>query len=192
MEFSSNTYPVIVSRQQLWWCSILLWFCWFFLLSWAWTFTVGKTGDWTYFAVLQGESYSISVFSVVINHCIHSLSRVFFTKVGSACYCYHFIASDWLTFATLFFACLKRKAEIHLSPSLPPYPLSPTLFPSFLHMLILTVREQLSESRWKTHYLGVSWSIFRRFWLTARCPVPALANHGKVYITQDTGKPDLQ
>lgn len=56
MKFSSVTYPMIVSRQQLWWCSILLWFCWFSLLSWAWTFIVGKTGDWTYFAVLQGES----------------------------------------------------------------------------------------------------------------------------------------
>lgn len=78
------------------------------------------------------------------------------------------------------------------SPSLPPHPLSPTLFLSFLHMFILTVGEQLSESRWNIHDLSTSWSIFRMLWDTARCPVPVLANLGKLYITQDAEKPDLQ
>lgn len=79
MKFSSITFPVIVSRQQLWWCSILLWFCWFSLLSWAWTFIVEKTGDWTYFAVLQGESEQY-----LCPFCGHQSLHPFLVRSGSS------------------------------------------------------------------------------------------------------------
>lgn len=95
-----------------------------------------------------------------------------FIKVGSACY---FMISLLVTGLHLLHE--GKSWNISVSSSL-----SPT--PSFLHMSIFTVGEQLFESRWKICYLGICWSIFRMLWVTARCPVQALAN-------QDTEKSDF-
>lgn len=101
-----------------------------------------------------------------------------FIKVGSACY---FMIS---LLVTAYICCLVfylhegKSWNISVSFS----SLSPT--PSFLHMSIFTVGEQLFESKWKICYLWICWSIFWMLWVTARRPVQALANLGKLYITQ--------